>query len=165
MIRIEKIINSLSIKANRIAAASIVAMMLLTTADVILRLFRHPIPGTYEVVGLLGSLVISFSLAYTSIEKGHIAVEFLVQKFSEKAQGVIGAVNALISSTFFGIVSYQSFIYATELMESGEVSLTLQMPTYPFVYGISIGCTFLCIVLIFEILLNIPSHLELIPSN
>jgi len=69
MFRFGKIITLLSRRLNWIAAGAIIVMMLLTTADVILRIFRHPIPGTYEIVGLLGAVVVSFSLAYTTVEK------------------------------------------------------------------------------------------------
>ena len=148
--RLEKVIHTLTYRCNWIAAGAVVAMMLLTTADVVLRLFRHPIPGTYELVGLLGAVVIAFSLAYTSVEKGHIAVEFLVQKFSRKVQTAIMAVNDLCASFLFGLIAWQSIVYASDLKQSGEVSLTIQMPIYPVVTGIAIGCGLLCLVLLID---------------
>lgn len=150
MFRFERFINLLSHRFNWIAAGAIVAMMLLTSTDVILRFFRHPIPGTYEIVGLLGAVVVAFSLAYTSVEEGHIAVDFLVQKFPGNVQLFITAMNALISTLLFGLIAWQSILYASELKQSGEVSLTLQTPTYPFVYGIALGCGLLCFVLFLE---------------
>lgn len=152
MFRLDRFINLLSYRFNWIAAGAIVAMMLLTSTDVILRLFRHPIPGTYEIVGLLGAVVIAFSLAYTSIEKGHIAVEFLVQKFPRNVQLFITAINDLFSTFLFGLIAWQSILYASDLKQSGEVSLTLQAPIYPFIYGIAAGCGLLCFVLILEFL-------------
>jgi len=80
MARIQKEIARISTGFNTLAGAAVIIMMLLTCADILLRLLRHPIPGTYEMVGFLGTVIISFSLAYTSIEKGHIAVEILVEK-------------------------------------------------------------------------------------
>ncbi|MBN2514797.1 MAG: TRAP transporter small permease [Deltaproteobacteria bacterium] len=133
---------------NWIAAGAVVAMMCLTCADVILRIFRHPIPGTYEIVGLLGSVVIAFSIGYTSVEKGHIAVEFLVQKFPVRVQTFIDTFNDLISTCLFALITWQSIVYASDLKQSGEVSLTIQMPIYPFVYGISLGCGLLCLILL-----------------
>ena len=132
---------------NWVAAGSVAAMMLLTCADVVLRYLRRPIPGTYEMVGLLGAVFVSFALAQTSIEKGHIAVDFLVQRLSPKTQTVVEAVNALICTGLFAIISWQSCMYAGKLRQLGEVSMTLQMPIHPFVYGISIGCGLLTLVL------------------
>ena len=78
MLRLTKGVARLSRALNTLAGAAIVVMMLLTCADVVFRLLRQPIPGTYEMVGFLGTIVASFALAYTSLEKGHIAVEILV---------------------------------------------------------------------------------------
>ncbi len=152
MIRFEKIILQIADRANWVSAIAVVLMMLLTVLDVILRLFRSPIPGTYEIVGLLGALAISFALGYTSMEKGHIAVDFLVQRFPEKARMVISVINNLIAMIFFILAAWQSVLYGTGLMKAGEVSMTLQVPTYPFVYGIATGCILLCLVLLVEIM-------------
>jgi len=148
MLSIEKSITKTADLFNWVAAAALVGMMLLTCADVVLRRsFNHPIPGTYEIVGLLGALLISFALAYTTAQKGHIAVEFLVQRFSKNIQRVIDAVNQLFGIMLFVILSWQSILYAMDLKESGEVSMTVQMPIHPFVFGISIGCALVSLVL------------------
>jgi len=148
MLRIEKSITKTADLFNWAAAAALVGMMLLTCADVVMRRsFNHPIPGTYEIVGLLGALLISFALAYTTAQKGHIAVEFLVQRLSKKIQRVIDAVNQLLGIMLFVIVAWQSVLYAMDLKESGEVSMTVQMPIHPFVFGIAIGCALVSLVL------------------
>lgn len=147
--------RSFAVGFNWIACVAIVVMMLLTTTDVIMRLVATPIPGVYEIVGLLGVVAVSFSLAYTSVEKGHIAVEFLVRKLSRKTQAVVAAANDFLSLVLFFFICRQSVVYAGVLKQSGEVSLTIQMPIYPFVYGIAIGCAALCIVLLMELIQSI----------
>jgi TRAP-type C4-dicarboxylate transport system permease small subunit len=150
MTRLERSILSMTQKFNWVAAAALVIMMLLTCADVILRFFRHPIPGTYEMVGLLGAIVVSFSLAHTSVMRGHISVELIVQKLPKTAQIVIDGINSLLGTALFGLITWQSMLYASNLMHTGEVSLTLQMPIYPFVYGIGVGSGMLCLVLLID---------------
>lgn len=137
---------------NVLAGAAVVAMMLLTCADVVLRLFRRPVPGTYEIVGFLGTVVIAFAMAYTSLEKGHIAVELLVQRLPRKLQSGIEAAVSLIGAVLFGLLTWQSVIYAADLRHSGEVSVTLTMPIYPFIYGIAAGSGLLTLVLLVEAL-------------
>jgi len=56
MLRLKKQLDNLSNAFNWLAAGAILIMMALTCADVVLRLFRHPIPGTYEIVGLMGTV-------------------------------------------------------------------------------------------------------------
>ncbi len=152
MFRFGKIITLLSRRLNWIAAGAIIVMMLLTTADVILRIFRHPIPGTYEIVGLLGAVVVSFSLAYTTVEKGQISVEFLIQKFPKKVQSLFSAVNDLLCLFFFGLLTWQIILLAIDLKQNGEVSMTIQMPIYPYAFGIAIGCGLLSLTLLHDFL-------------
>jgi len=159
MIKTEKTVVFFAEKLNWVSAAAIVVMMLLTVLDVLLRFLRLTIPGTYEVVGLLGTVVVSFSLAYTSVEKGHIAVEFLVRRFSPKIQALIIAINAFFAMILFAVVSWQSIVYAVDLMQTGEVSQTLQMPVYPFAFGVAAGCGFLCPVLMIEFLKSLKKFL------
>lgn len=149
-LRIERFVARLSGKMNWIGAASLVFMMLLTVADVIGRFFNSPIPGTFEVVGFTGAAVVAFALPYTSIEKGHIAVDILVQKLPWLARVIINAVNALVAMVLFCVISWQCVVFARSMQMSAEVSPTLQMPIYPFVYGIAAGCALLSLVLLIE---------------
>ncbi|MBN2569692.1 MAG: TRAP transporter small permease [Deltaproteobacteria bacterium] len=151
MFRIEKSINKTVGLFNWVAALALVGMMLLTCADVVMRRsFNKPIPGTYEIVALLGALLISFALAYTTSHKGHIAVEFLVQRFSKKVQRAIDAVNQFLGIMLFVIIAWQSLLYAMDMQASGEVSLTVQMPIHPFIFGIAMGCALVSLVLLLE---------------
>lgn len=153
--RIEKFVHGIADLFNWVAAAAVAAMMLLTCADVMLRLFRRPIPGTYEMVGLLGGVFAAFSLGYTSIKRGHIAVDFLVQRLPEKARKAVDGANALICGVLFGCIAASSLAYGHDLKKFGEVSMTLQMPIYPFIYGIAAGCTLLTLVLLLRCLKSI----------
>ena len=133
---------------NVIACAAIIIMMLLSVADVVLRLFGKPIPGAYELVGFLGTIVVSFALGFTSLEKGHIAVELLYRKLPQRTQLAIETFTNFVSFLIFGLIAYQAFIYALDIRKSGEVSPTLQMPIYPFIFGIALGSGLLCLILI-----------------
>jgi TRAP-type C4-dicarboxylate transport system permease small subunit len=150
MIRLYRGITLVSRGFNALAGTAVVAMMILTCADVILRLFRHPVPGTYEIIGFLGTVVISFSLAYTSLEKGHIAVELLIEKLPRRIRAGIESATSLMGAALFALITLQSIAYAVDLKRSGEVSVTLTMPIYPFIYGIALGSGLLCLVLLVE---------------
>jgi TRAP-type C4-dicarboxylate transport system permease small subunit len=146
--RIERLVGRLASLFNGVAAGAVVGMMTLTCLDVLLRFFRHPIPGTYEIVGMLGAVFVSFSLARTSVDQGHIAVDFLVQRFPKRLRYVVEAINAGICAMLFTVLCRQCVIYALDLRTSGEVSMTLQMPIHPFVFGVAIGCAMLSAVLV-----------------
>jgi TRAP-type C4-dicarboxylate transport system permease small subunit len=136
---------------NYLAALSILAMMLLTCADVLLRLFKHPILGAYELVGLFGALTIALAIPATTLNKGHVAVEFIVEKLPSSAQKICTIIANLLSISLFALISWQSFLYANILRSTGEVTLSLQMPFYPIVYAISAAFLLACIVLFLEL--------------
>jgi TRAP-type C4-dicarboxylate transport system permease small subunit len=140
---------------NRISEWALAGMMGLTCADVVLRGFRHPILGTYEIVGLLGAIVIAFSLSYTTLKRGHVAVEALVRHFPLKVQGVIYFIVHLLSILLFILIAYECWRYGLDLKSSGEVSLTLKIPYYPIMFGISFSAIIVCLVLFGDILLMI----------
>jgi len=146
---------------NYLAALSIIAMMLLTCSDVVLRLFKHPILGTYELVGLFGALTIALSIPATTLSKGHVAVEFLVEKLPSAAQKTCTIIANLLSLSLFALITWQSFIYANILRTTGEVTLSLQMPFYPIVYAISAASLLVCIVLFLELAGSQPKGLEI----
>lgn len=147
MKRIEGWVGRLASAFNSVAAVAVVGMMVLTCLDVLLRLLRTPIPGTYEIVCMLGAVFVSFSLARTTVDRGHIAVDFLVQRLPDRFQHAVEALNAGICALLFTVVSRQCVIYALDLKASGEVSMTLQMPLFPFVFGIALGSAMLSAVL------------------
>ena len=158
----ERWIQSIARGFNWIAAGAVTAMMLVTVADVVLRLFRHPITGTYEIVGLLGAVFASFSLAQTSMEKGHIAVDVLIRKLSPRGQAAADSVNHAVCLLLFATITWQCIGYARDLRAFGEVSMTLQVPIYPFIYGIAVGCGMLCVVLALNL---IQSGIQLARSD
>jgi TRAP-type C4-dicarboxylate transport system permease small subunit len=157
---IEKWINGLSKKMYWISGGAIVAMMLLTCADVVLRFFRKPIPGTYELVCFLGAVAVSFAMAHTSIEKGHVSVSFVVSHFPPRLQRLIDCITSCFGLFIFGFIAWQSVLYANDLHTAHEVSLTLQLPFYPFIYGVGFSAGVVCLLLLFDAIKHAMKMLE-----
>lgn len=151
MTLLEKTGNQLSRILFAVAGAAIVGMMLLTCADIVLRLFRRPIPGTYELVSFLSAVSVAFAMAHTSVQKGHIAVSVLVQLLPQRWQALVDSVTTSLSILLFALLAWQSSLYGASLQMSGEVSLTLQLPFYPFVYGIALSSAAVCLVLLAQL--------------
>jgi TRAP-type C4-dicarboxylate transport system permease small subunit len=135
-------------------------MMFLTCADVVLRYFRKPIPGTYELVCFLGAVAVAFAMAHTSVEKGHVAVSFVLQRFPSRIQGMIETITGSFGSFLFAVIAWQSVIYANDLRMSGEISLTLELPFYPFVYGIGFSAAVVCLILLSDLFKSLMKMFE-----
>jgi TRAP-type C4-dicarboxylate transport system permease small subunit len=145
-------IRGISRFLNGIAGVSLSFLMCLTIADVILRIFKRPIVGTYELVAFSGAVVIGFSLPFTSWLRGHVYVDFLILKFSKKTRNIFNIITRFLVIWLFLMFGWNLIAYGMDLRKSGEVSLTLRIPFYPVAYGIGICCFFQCLVFLCDIL-------------
>jgi TRAP-type C4-dicarboxylate transport system permease small subunit len=152
--------EKLSRLMNVIAFTALTFIMLLTVSDVILRSFKHPIIGTFEMVGMGGAIVIGFGIPLTSWLRGLIYVDFVIQKFPSWGKNTINILTRVICIALFVAIGYNLFTYATELYTSGEVSLTRQIPFYPIAYGLGFSCFVQCLVLIADIIKIIGGKYE-----
>jgi len=134
---VERGIEHLSNLLKRLSAAALGAMMLLTCADVIGRAAGRPLLGAVEVTGLLATLALAFSLPYTQRERGHVGVELLFQMVGSRTQAAVETVTGLLALALFGIIAWKSAEYGAQIRASGEVSPTLQLPTYVVIYLIA----------------------------
>lgn len=132
---------------NWIAGASLVSMMALTCCDVVGRMFRSPILGTYEIVGFLGTAAASLATAHTTVQRGHVSVALIVMRLSSKAQFVVFIITQLLSIVLFAFLTLECVRYGNELRSSGELSMTLEWPLHPLLYGMSFSFLIVCLVL------------------
>lgn len=152
MIVLEKISQILNRIMIVFAGVFLAAMILMTCLNIFSRLFWSPLKGTYELMGYFGALVTAFALSYTQLKKAHIAVDVLVNQFSQKTQLVLHGFNCLICTVFFSIAGWQISKLARTLWQTGEVTETLRIIYYPFTYGVALGCCLLALVLLVEFL-------------
>jgi TRAP-type C4-dicarboxylate transport system permease small subunit len=151
---VERLLNSvgrLSRLINVIAGIAITFMMLLTVLDVILRSFRRPIVGTYELVAFSGAVVVGFAIPLTSWLRGHIYVDFFTSKLPKTARSVFNLITRAMGIALFLLIGWHLIKVGMDLQQTGEVSLTLQLPFYPVAYGVAVSCFVQCLVLLADI--------------
>jgi len=147
-----RIVTKLSTIMYACAGVVLSFMMMLTVADVVLRYLGRPIPGTYELVGLSGAVVIGFAIPYTSLVRGHIFVEFLIDRFEKgRREVVLMATKILILLLFIGFGTYL-FRTGMDMAASGEVTQILRIPFYPVVYAMGVCCFIECLVMVSDIM-------------
>lgn len=133
-----------------IGGVALLLLVLLATGNVGLRLFQLPFAGTYEVVSFLGALVTAGALAHTQRRRDHIMVDILTDKFPPLVKRLLDAVSDGLAAVLFGIASWQIYKWGEQLRVSGELSETLQLKYYPFVYGVAAGFALLTVVLFLQ---------------
>ena len=134
-----------------IAGAALVFLMLLTIADVVLRILGRPIVGTYELVGLAGALAVGLSLPLTSWVRGHIYVDSFVARLPRLPRAVLNIATRLLVLALFLLLGWNLIRYALDLRLAGEVTPTLRVPFFPVALGVGLSCLIECLVMVADI--------------
>ena len=131
--------------------AALLALVLLATSNVAFRILRVPASGTYEVVSFLGAIVTAGALAYTQKRKDHIVVDILSEKFPGPIKRALDGVNYAVTMVLFAVISWQTFVWGRKLWRAGELSETLKIAYYPFVFCVSVGFAALALTLFLDL--------------
>lgn len=150
-----RFVHRLALILRFISALAIMAMLFVSCADIFLRFLGMPLYGVYDIVSFLGAIAVSFAIAQTSAENAHVAVSLLVSKFPERIRACNRAVVNFLLFVFFIAIAWQSYVYASDLRASGEISPTIQLPYYPIVYGIAFAAVAVCLVLLLAFVENL----------
>lgn len=135
-----------------IAGIGLVAMLFLIVADIIgIKIFSKPIPGGIEYVSFFSVVAIAFAVPFTQVMRGHVAVDFIVDLFPRRAKLIIDIIMAVFSVCLFALLAWFSFKYGNSLRRSGEVSMTQEIPFYPFVWGMAVCFLVMLVVVLLDL--------------
>jgi TRAP-type C4-dicarboxylate transport system permease small subunit len=110
-----------------IAQISVLIMMLLTTADALMRyLFNHSITGAYFFTEkYLMVIVVFFSLSYVMKLNGHIRIDFFTQYLPRNLVKVLDIIYTFLAAALMFIIAYQSMIMTQEAFINNRVAVGL----------------------------------------
>ncbi|MGE5398053.1 MAG: TRAP transporter small permease [Chitinophagales bacterium] len=134
---------------DKIAGFFIFATMAVMIINIILRtLFNFSLVGTSDYVNVFTALSVAMALAYCAFNNGQIAVEFLVDRFPVKVQGVLDALLDLIGIVFWGWIAWYMILYAHQMSATGLLSTTAMIPLSPVAFLIAAGLIALDLVIV-----------------
>ncbi len=149
MKRFSGIVERLGRFLDNIAACCVALTMAVVVVNVLLRaLFNRPLLGTIEYVNILTAVTIGLALAYCAFCNGQIAVDFVMEKLPARTQAVSDVITGILALGFWGLAASYMLDYSHEMLNSGLVSSTAQIPLYPVSYLITFGLLALCLVLL-----------------
>ena len=158
---LEKALSPIIPIVGNIGSVVIAAVMFLTVADVFGRRFLNkPVTASYEISEMLLVIVIFSTIAYCQLLRGHVAIDLLISRLRQKTQAVINSLVYIIFLVTFGILSWQLYIYAIEVMGKNWVTGTILLPIYPFAFIAAIGCTLLCLVVFMHLTMYLVRVVE-----
>jgi len=137
----------IAVNLQKAGACCLLAMAILTFADIVGRMLGHPVFGAMELVGFLGVLVIACSLPVTEMEDRHVSVLLVFNKLPRRVKRWLNVATRLVSLLLFAVIGWRMFLFAEKLRAAGEVSLNLHLPEYLIVYFLAACCFAVCLVI------------------
>lgn len=114
-----------------IAAAALIAAMLITVCDVMLRyLFNSPIRGSYDSVESLLLVFVFNSMAAAFFSRRHIVIDLFDGAFGERATVVLIRIADLLSVLCLSLMFWAMIQPAMQAYDYGDLKLELQLPVY-----------------------------------
>jgi TRAP-type C4-dicarboxylate transport system permease small subunit len=154
--KLMKVSRLLSNWLERIAIAGILVMMGVTCADVVgTKFFRRPVHGAIDAVMLSQVVAIAFTIALTQILGKHVRVDFLLARLRARTQAVIDSIINFFLFILFCVIVWRLYVFGHSMQVAREVSPTLYVPLYPFVYGVAFASIPVCLVFLIEFLISV----------
>jgi TRAP-type C4-dicarboxylate transport system permease small subunit len=140
MKKIEKIVRLIIETCGIIGIVILLAMMMMTVADVILRyFFSKPIIGSMEISVLLMVCVVFLCIGWCALNDGHISVDILTGKLSKRGRLLLNGFDNIVTLITALLIAWRSFMEALSARDMAVTSPILGIPRYPFVFVTSFG--------------------------
>jgi TRAP-type C4-dicarboxylate transport system permease small subunit len=132
--------------------AGIMAMVLITCADILLRLIGHPIIGAYDLVRIAGAIAMSCALPYVTAVKGHVAIEYFFQKLHLIGRNIVDTVLNLVGISLFSLLGIESIRSGIKMKSHSEVTATLQLPMFWVLWLVAVCCFMVALVIFYNLM-------------
>lgn len=152
MKHLDRFIEMLSWRISQAAQFALLGVMVLIVANIIVRNPWRPIPGTVEMVEILGAIILGLGVAYCQQKKGHIFVGVLVNRLSERKQALVDSITHVIALFFIGLLAWQMMNYAGSMLARGYTTGHLEIPIAPFIYLVGVGFIMLALIMLKDFL-------------
>ena len=139
---LERAIRALALALAFVAGAALLLMMLQTVVDVTMNnLFGGPIEGNLEIMSVYHMVALVFlPLAIVELKHEHITVDLLVRLFPPRLRRATDCAGYLVSTLFFGMLTWQTGIDAYESWAMDELLMTSILITiWPAKFSLPIG--------------------------
>lgn len=136
-----------------LGGVALVLIMVHVNLDIACRyLFDAPLSGTIEIASYYYMIALVFlPLAAVERRNGHIAVELVSQKLSDRHQRILIGLVSLISAAYFGLLAWRLWLDAIEKAEVGETYAgSMSLPIWPPRFFMPLGCGLLVVLLVYK---------------
>lgn len=133
-----------------IGAVLLAGMVLLVFVDVVARYLRHPFMGSVEVVTLAMGTLSGFAIAQTSARRGHVALDLIVCRLSNRVQAFVSRLYSLLSAVASGLLAYAVFKLAQMWAAKSTAVGSHEFALSPFLFTLASGFVLSALFLVVE---------------
>jgi TRAP-type C4-dicarboxylate transport system permease small subunit len=134
-----------------VAGVSLMVMVLVTSAEVVLRIFRVSLTGAYDIVKMAAAITMAAALPYTTAVKGHVAIEYFFHKLGRRGRIAVDALMRAAGMALFSLLAWGCVDYGNSLRTRGEVSMTLQLPIFWVPYILAASCVLVALIKLYHL--------------
>ena len=158
MLRLIERLTGLCVTAAAYAAGAVlVALMLLTAADVAGRaILNAPVTGVFDLTHFAVLTMVFLGLAFCGFRGDHIAIEILYNRFPPPLRRLLDALANLIGAALFAAIAWRAVAEADVVREIGEASQLLAVPFWPFYWLLAAGAALFAFVMLLRIVVPLP---------
>ena len=127
---------------QRVAFAGVLAMLVVafvTTADVLMRwLFRSPIDGMNEIVGMGMAVAVAATFPAGAAQRVNLTIDVLKDRVGVRALAWLKVAGALLLLVFYAFLAWRIGVYAAKLQARAAATIYVQMPLAPFIWSVAL---------------------------
>lgn len=128
-----KVIDFIPRVAGLVAMGVLFLMMLLTVADVFLRVtFNKPIIGTTEITEQMMVAVVFLGLGWCALQGRQISVNLFVSRYPPGIQRVIDLIMTFVGMVLVAMICWRTFVTTLKVHQLGIICAYINVPKYPF---------------------------------
>jgi TRAP-type transport system small permease protein len=114
-----------------LAALAILAMMLVTVADVVMRYaFNNPVRGTYDFTEAMLVVFVFCGMAVCFLARANIVIDLIDSLVGRRTQSVLRRCGDVLSVAMLVVLVYAAWTPATQAYSNGERKLQLDLPLW-----------------------------------
>ena len=147
---VEGVVHKICFLFSRIAGIILIFLVLTLVGDTIGRFI-----GSFELVQYVFALIVCFSIAYTGVEGGHIAIDLFFDRFPNAVKIIFTKISEILCIIISLLIIWRLISDGFYSMSLNERSSTLQVPIFFFILAIAFGFIILALVLILKSLNSI----------
>lgn len=114
-----------------LAAFAIIAMMLVTVADVLMRyLFNNPVRGTYDFTESMLVVFVFHGIACSFLARSNIVIDLVDQFANTRLRSILSIFGDAFSFVALSVIAYAAWKPAMQALGQDETKLQLGLPIW-----------------------------------